>query len=131
MVLCPSVVIEVWFSEIRKHFPALRAFRWYEVAEKQRMAHIRDATLPPRATELKSWLAEKCPPDSPESGATVIISSYETCCSRALVVTPAAVQQSTYPDFSLQSPLLLSHPTDYVTDLSCARSPRSVDQRAR
>jgi SNF2-related domain len=105
-VLCPSVVIEVWFTEIRKHFPALRAYRWYEVAEKQRMAHIRDATLPPKVSDLKSWLKAKCPSDRPQSGATVIISSYETCCSRGLKVQPSTSTQSACADFSLRPPPL-------------------------
>ena len=102
MVVCPSAVIEVWFSEIRKYFPSLKSFRWYEVAEKQRMAHIRDATLPPKATDFKKWLQEKCPPDRPRSAKTVIITSYETLNHRGLVITPSTTGKSTYADYSLR-----------------------------
>jgi hypothetical protein len=97
-------VVEVWFAEIRKHFPQLKAYRWYENAEKQRMAHIRDATLPTSAKELKHWMSQKLPVDRPGSAATVIISSYDTACRRGLVVTPSEGEQSTCSDFSLRIP---------------------------
>jgi len=67
----------------------LKPFRWYEVQDKQRMAHIRDTTIPAPLAEFKKWFAEKCPPDNPDSAKVVIISSYETFNQRALEVTAA------------------------------------------
>ncbi len=81
-------MIEVWYAEIRQYFPALKAYRWYEVAEKQRMAHIRDATLPSKVEELIDWLKKKCPCDKPDSASVVIVTSYETACHRALQTRP-------------------------------------------
>jgi SNF2 family DNA or RNA helicase len=112
LVLCPSAVVEVWFSEIRKHFPQLKAYRWFEHAEKQNLAHIRDATLPTKAEELKHWMKEKLPQDNINSIAAVIISSYDTACLRGLVVTPSKNKQGTCSDFSLSTPSLFSSALD-------------------
>lgn len=107
LILCPSAVVEVWFSEARKYFPALRSYRWFEAAEKQRSAHIRDATLPVHIDELHAWLQLSCPPDQPRSAATIIISSYETFCSRALTVTASKSSEGTCADYSLRPPASL------------------------
>jgi hypothetical protein len=51
--------------------------------------------------DFKRWLAEKYPRGRPESETTVIISSYETYCTRGLEVKLFTTRQSTYADFSL------------------------------
>jgi hypothetical protein len=86
---------------MRKHVPMLKAYRWYEVADKQRHAHIHDATLPSKLSEFQAWLAKKCPVDEPESALVVIVSSYETFASRALDVTTTEGPKGTSLDFSL------------------------------
>lgn len=103
LILCPSPIVEVWFAEATKRFPSLRVMRWYESPEKQRTAHIRDATIGTKMADMLEFLAEKCDPDDPRSEFTVVISSYETFQSRAMDITPTPGNQSTSSDFSLLS----------------------------
>lgn len=86
IVLAPAPVVDMWFEEINKWLPQLRAWRYFGRASKVNNAFMKDRTLPTKSDELVQWLKEHCPPDDLNSCSYVVISAYETFMLRTLNV---------------------------------------------
>lgn len=95
IILAPATVVDVWFEEINRWFPRLKAWRYFEQANKVNHAFMKERTLPTKAEQLVQWLNEHCPKDNPDSCGVVIISAYETFQYRTLVVTKKGLSGST------------------------------------
>ena len=84
IVICPSHVVDVWFTECRTWFPELDVWRYFETKNRVQNPTMKSKTLDAKPETLNAWLTDNYPSDEPRSAACLIITGYETLAFRAL-----------------------------------------------
>jgi SNF2 family DNA or RNA helicase len=84
LILAPSIVVDVWFTECQQFFPDLLMYRYFETKTKVSNLTLRERVLPSNPDHLRRWLETECPSDDPATGYKIVVSSYSTWWQRTL-----------------------------------------------